>query len=342
MVAVLLGADTGPVAGGSLVVDAKADWAGWTYAAGTLELTEDGQVRPRFYRKNINACLDAAAFSWVDKQQRTHVGGVRNAGSDVAAAARIIDGDLSTSWGPQRADGPGTWWVEIDLGRMVTATSLILRFAEEADPFEEFKVYTSDGTPAFVSAAVGDAPDYQTVASVTKPNQERILEYPLRDAYNSDVQHRSVRYVYLEMTAWRDPEANPRLAELEVMALGDNIVSGTLARGGDITAYSAGGIAAELIDGDGTSFWESSRWQTFPEAHWYFHVNLGARFWVDRIVLVCYPPGILGNDVTPPIHHRLEVSDGVPQPGMAEAWEAKGPYVWSTVDQVSQNPPPGT
>jgi hypothetical protein len=27
---------------------------------------------------------------------------------------------------------------------------------------------------------------------------------------------------------------------------------------------------------------------------------------------------------------------------MAEAWEAKGPYVWSTVDQVSQNPPPGT
>ncbi|MFH1567875.1 MAG: hypothetical protein ABIL09_07720 [Gemmatimonadota bacterium] len=327
---------------GSLVIDSADDWGRWTRPQGTVEVTAGGQVVPRYYRRNTNACLDAPDFVWVDKKQQEHVGGVRNAGSNGAVAGNIIDGDPATSWGPLRTDVPESWWVEVDLGRLVTATTLVLRFAEGADPFEEFTVYTSDGTPAFVSSAVADAPDYQTVARVTKPNREMILEYPLRDAYNTELPHRSVRYVYVQMTAWRDPGANPKLAELEVLALGQNLVSGALARGGGITAYSAGGVAATLIDGDGTTFWESSRWYTFPEAHWYFHLNLGARFWVDTIVLISYPPGLLGSDVTPPIHHQLEVSDGTPQPGMAEAWEAKGPYVWAVVDQVTQNPPPGS
>lgn len=331
----------GPARAGSLIIDTHADWAAWTFPKGTLELTPDGQVRPRFYRKNINACLNASEFVWVDKKKQEHVGGLRNAGANAGAAARIIDGDPTTSWGPRRTDDPQDWWVEVDLGRMVTATRLILRFAEDADPFEEFKVYTSDGTPAFVSSVVADAPNYQTVASVTKPNREMVLEYPLHDEYNPEVPHRSVRYVYVLMTAWRDPEKNPQLAELEVIALGDNIVLDALERGGDITAYSAGGVAAVLIDGDGVSFWDSSRGGTFPESHWYFHLNLGARFWVDTIVLIAYPPGILGRSVTPPVHHRIEVSDGTPQPGMAEAWEAKGPYVWTLVDHVAQNPPPG-
>ena len=335
----LLGAGTAWA--GSLRIDTKSDWEKWSFPKGALLLTEDGQVQPRFFRKNINACLNADEFVWVDKKKKEHVGGVRNVGSNAAMAARIIDGDPNTSWGPQRSDDPENWWVEIDLGRMVTATKLILRFSEEADPFEEFKVYMSDGTPAFVSSAVPDAPRYQTVVNVTKSNREYVLEYPLRDAYNNEVLHRSVRYVYVLMTAWRDPDANPQLAELEVISLGDNVALATLKRGGSIAAYSTGGVGSALIDGDGTTFWASSRWGIFLEAHWWFHLDLGTRFWVDRIVLVAYPPSILASRVSPPIYHRVEVSDGTFQPGVAEGWEVKGPYVWNVVDEVSQNPPPG-
>ena len=336
------GAWVTPARAGSLVFDSRADWQQWTFPRGTLQLTEEGSVFPQYYRKNINACLDATEFTIVDKTGQEHVGGLRGAGSNAHLAGRIIDGDVTTSWGPRRSDDPEKWYVEIDLGRLVTATKIILRFAEDADPFEEFKVFTSDGTPAFVSAAVAEAPDYRTAASVTKPNREMVLEYPLRDGYNIDVRHRSVRYLYVLMTAWRDPAATPRLAELEVISLGDNIVSATLERGGDIKGYSAGGVVAPLIDGDGSTFWESTRWSVFPEAHWYFHLDLGARFWLDTIVLIAYPPSIIASNVTAPIHHRLEVSDGVPLPGIAEAWEAKGPYLWTLVDHVTQNPPPGS
>lgn len=328
----------------SLIIDSRADWQTWEFAAGTVHISEAGRVQPRFYRKDINACLDAHEFVWRDRQQREHVGGVRNVGSDPATAQHVIDGDMRTSWGPLRQDGPDSWWIEIDLARLVTATSVILRFDAEADPFEEFMVYASDGTPAFVSPspAVADAPDYQLIGSQTRPNREYVIEYPLQDAYNPDLPHRSVRYVYLQMTAWRDPETNPRLSSLEVMALGDNIALGSLERGGNIRAYSAGGVAANLIDGDGTTFWESSRWSTFPEAHWWFHLHLGAQFWIDTIVLIAYPPSIMGQSVTPPVHHTIDVSDGIPQPGMAQGWAVKGPYEWTVVDQVSQNPPPGS
>lgn len=341
MLAVAMCLRHAPAAADSLIFESRSDWESWSFPQGTVKVSQDGRISPRYYRKNINACLNASDFVWVDKNKNEQTGGVRNAGSNAGTAQRMIDGDMTTSWGPRRTDDPRNWFVEIDLGRLVTATKLILRFDQEADPFEEFSVYTSDGTPAFVSAAVEDAPDYRTVARVIKPNREMVLEYPLRDTQNSDIHHRSVRYVYVELTAWRDPQTRPRLAELEVIALGDNVVLGSRERGGGVTAYSAGGVAGVLIDGDGVSFWDSSRRGTFPEAHWYFHVNLGARFWVDTILLVAYPPGILGDDVTPPVHHTIEVSDGTPQPGAAEAWEAKGPYLWTQVEHVTQNPPPG-
>ena len=318
-----------------------ADWSTWSFAPGTAEISSAGLVRPRYYRKNINACLDAPSFSWVDKQQQRRTGGIKSGGSNAGSADRAIDGDPATSWGPSRGDPPESWWLEVDLGRLVTATKVVVQFAADADPFEEFTIYASDGTPAFASASVTDAPDYQVVASVTKANREHRLEFELRDAYNSDVPHRSVRSVHVQLTAWRDPQTRPRLAELEVIALGDNVVLGARERGGDVAAYSAGGVAANAIDGDGVTFWDSSRWYTFPEAHWYLHLDLGARFWIDTIVLITYPPGILGVSVTPPVHHTIEVSEGTPQPGMAQAWAAKGPYVWTEVDRVAQNPPAG-
>ena len=42
-----------------------------------------------------------------------------------------MDGDEATFWEPNPADPLSDWVLEIDLGRLVSATKVILRFAEE-------------------------------------------------------------------------------------------------------------------------------------------------------------------------------------------------------------------
>ena len=124
----------------------ESDWAAWEVAAGTVQLGSEG-VRPHRVREQINAALDAPNFVYGDDVQ----GGVRAAGVNWAATAHIIDGQEDTFWEPD-GDAPlRDWWVEIDLGRLVWARKIVVKFAPESmgDPFLQFKVLTSNGLPAF-------------------------------------------------------------------------------------------------------------------------------------------------------------------------------------------------
>ena len=124
----------------------ERDWAQWEVAAGTVQFGPQG-VRPHLIREQINAALDAPNFASDDGVP----GGVRAAGVNAAEAAQVIDGQAQTFWEPDLDAPLRDWWVEIDLGRLVWAHKIVVKFAPEGlgDPFLQFKVLTSNGLPAF-------------------------------------------------------------------------------------------------------------------------------------------------------------------------------------------------
>ena len=86
-----------------ILVDRSSLWEAWDVAGGTVEITRDGAVRPRFIRKNINAALDAPGFSSEDGRGGTI------AGSNARDARLVIDGDMTTAWEPDANDPLGNW-----------------------------------------------------------------------------------------------------------------------------------------------------------------------------------------------------------------------------------------
>ena len=123
--------------GSKVVIDSKDQWDLWQSVHKTIQISEEGEVRPAFIRKGINAIANAAEFG----------GGIRAAGSNLAAADALLDGDMNTFWEPDLSDLPENWWVQIDLGRGVSANKIVLKFVGEelGDPFLHFAVTTSQG-----------------------------------------------------------------------------------------------------------------------------------------------------------------------------------------------------
>lgn len=128
-----------------LVVD-RGHWREWNFPTDAVQFNAEG-ARPRFIRAQVDAALDAGTFRYGDGVR----GGIRNAGTNLALAASIIDGREDTFWEPAPDAPLDRWWVEVDLGRAVWAEKIVVKFAEEGagDPFLQFKVLTSNGRPAF-------------------------------------------------------------------------------------------------------------------------------------------------------------------------------------------------
>ena len=166
-------------------------WESWHFPQNTVT-TDPAGVRPAFIQPSGNAVLDVSAFA----------GGILAAGSNTAAAPRILDGDPATYWAPDIEGRSENWWVEIDLGRIVNATRIDLRFVEEdeGDPFYQFRVLTSNGSPAF-SGAKNLA--YTQVGRTEKPNTlQRLFSFaihPLRPA-DANFVGNPIRYVMVQMT----------------------------------------------------------------------------------------------------------------------------------------------
>ena len=119
-------------------------WSEWTLPGDAVDVT-DGVLKPAFVRQNIDAVQNAATFG----------GGIRAAGTALNRAPLLIDGDVETAWAPAAEAPLEDWWIEVDLGRVVSARTIRLHFAEDGEPLEFFKVFTSDGEPFFTNAGGG-------------------------------------------------------------------------------------------------------------------------------------------------------------------------------------------
>ena len=151
-----------------MVVDAPDHWNAWLFPRGTLDISDEGWVGPRFMRKNIGAVANAR-----------ELGGGVTVGSNSRFAEYVLDGDSTTSWAPDIEAPLSDWWIEVDLGRAVSARSIVIRFdeAEDADPFQQFRVFTSAGEPAFFGS---NKRLWRLAFRTKRPDRaQRVYEIPL-------------------------------------------------------------------------------------------------------------------------------------------------------------------
>ncbi len=379
---------------GRVVVDSKEHWERWHSTANTVQISDEG-VKPAFIRKHtrlkiedeevvvpgINAVLNADDFG----------GGVFDAGSNRSSAINLMDGRMDTFWEPDTADLLQDWWVQIDLGRTVSATRIVLKFVGEdlGDPFLQFKVTTSQGQKTL------DQLLFRTRFTTDGPNKnERVFEIDLTgqlptkwpDAlgdFTGDViqyvgvgiqdsdfdkarqvsqseydslpadQQGEIEYFRREVSGAvrlldgkEDWEAlagterqgpvvyyrreTPRLAEIEVWTIGDNIGTGVLERGGRVTARENVNKGAAVVDGDlfGELVFWSANGSYDPnrlpiadprDAERSMFIDLGGSYFVDNIRVLHALPN------PPPFRaYRIQLSDGSTNAGGELAWKTVG------------------
>ena len=228
-----------------LVVDRRSDWEAWSFPEGTIDITPAGVVQVGRVRKNINPALDAHTFTY-DSPTGPAIGGIRSVGSNPDAADRIIDGNPGTSWAPDPDDPLEDWWVEVDLGRSVPITELRLVFAEEGPPFSDFRVFVSTGDQRFPGTRLKELL-YTSVVQTRGPNQEHVFAhlFEAEDKLGHPLTGAMLQYIKI---FFDQKVAGAALAEVELVALGDNIARGTLKRGGRSTSGQVT-IPVNIFDG---------------------------------------------------------------------------------------------
>ena len=361
------------IRGDRIISEGEDAWRQWLFPVGTIDFDARG-VRPHFVARDINASLDAQHFplkATGDEEQ----GGIHAAGSHVGTAANILDGDPLTHWEPNLDDPQDRWWVVIDLGRMVSATRIVLRFAAEGqgDPFYHFRVLAANGDARL---GASDNLDYHLVGRTRRPNlDQREFAFDLRPFSPADKSFTgdAVRFIQVVMTDSRlgkaaevadlkayqslpasaqgdvdyfgrsrsgrewgldeatyqllDPSEQgsiryyrreqPRLAELEVRTVGENIALGLLPRGGTIEAD--GSNLGKSVDGDYATYYNFQGGYTAEASNRERRTvfDLGSLYWIDRIqILTAHPPNPSGTLRS----YRAKVSDGSLAPDGTLAW----------------------
>ena len=334
-----------------LIVE-ESDWSEWNFPKGSLDFGPEG-VRPHFVRRQINASLNAGTFSREDV-----TGGIRRVGTNLAGAAQIMDGLEETYWEPDLTVPLRDWWVEVDLGRVVWAEKVVVKFVAEGagDPFLQFKVLTSNGDEAFQGS---ESLNYRVAGRSEGLNKtQRVFEYALRPFKSADpgLSGDLIQYVQIVATAsdgrrgaevsasgWEGLAAadrgdvlyfrressgvarevaqeeyetisdaqlqgpiryyrseRPRLAEVEVWTVGENIGLGWKERGGSIEGFGESGGQSNAVDGDYTTVWSAEagfstkglggRDDDFTvlikDRDRDFLLDLGTWYWVDRAFIV--------------------------------------------------------
>ena len=276
VITVLVGFSFNPARSERMSFDTCGAWEEWTLPNGAVELTLDGQIQLVPVRKNINATLDAEAFG----------GGIRGVGSNARDAALIMDGDLTTGWAPLAEDGEDKWWIEIDLGRMVTAEKVLIHFTDDAPPLEFFNVLLASGEKFFTNALV-------TIENSLVYNSSQRFGFNELREIELNFSHRSLQVIRIEVS---QRLSGAHIAEIEVETIGDNVSLGLVERGGNIDLVTelqevlAG--AERMVDGDAATDW---RMQTFHQTHTGAEIlnrlifDLGAHYWLDQIRIVGEP-----------------------------------------------------
>ena len=285
----------GPSRGEEVRFDSPAEWATWDIPVDIVQFADDGSLKLKKFRKQINATRDAHLFTQPTQKRGEVSGGIWQVGSNPTAARRIMDGDMETVWRPSPSDDLVDWVVTIDLGRPVLAERIRLVFPDRtgARPLRQFSVFTANG--ARIQAA-DDVFKFGQAFQTTQPNQEQVVDIELvgeRDitrvidaslglepaALNT---FRMVRFVRVRAD---EKSADAALAEVEVTAAGDNISLGVLARGG---SFDNGLLAREpqnMFDGITDTYGNIFTVQTkggWRESGVWWAVDLGALFWLDE------------------------------------------------------------
>ena len=214
---------TASVRGDQVVVDSQSHWEQWQFPQGTVEI-EGGVISPHFVPKNSDATSDIA-----DHLRRNPPGGkdpedvtvadALQAGTNPAAVANLFDDDETTYWEPAGHSPLGEWWFQVDLGRLVSAKRIVLKFVPpgEGDPFLQFVVLTSDG-----DERVKGVFDFQQQFRTRRDHkQQRHFEIPLRPARRNndpDYEGEMVRLVQVVVTA-TDGDRGARVSEEEYSGL---------------------------------------------------------------------------------------------------------------------------
>ncbi len=264
-----------PTGADELVVDDDTDWRRWS-VPGDAMLIAEGAIGPAFVRSRMDAVDNAGQFG----------GGVRGAGASLPQASALIDEDPISAWRPDQSTQLDDWWIEVDLGRVVSAHYVELDFDRTAVPLEFFRVLFSDGEPFFSNAGVA-------IDGTLRYNRRERFSYSESYTVHIDLNLVPIRYVRIQADRLR-PGAG--LADLRVATPGDNLSLGALGRGGSIEVRSLLGagdrereesefLSSLIIDGDITTYWGRKEGRgAVPVAR--FTLDLGALFWVDRTRLL--------------------------------------------------------
>ena len=287
--ALLLG--IGAVWADELRFDSPAAWQTWQMPNDLVQIDADGRLWLTKFRKEINAVANAGDFRHPTQGRGEVTGGVWEAKSNPQTADLIIDGDLETFWQPDPDDALDQWSVQIDLGRPVLARQIRLVFPdrEGARPLRQFSVFVASGARI---QALNDVFKFEAVYRTSRPNTETELVIPLEylrtdstyvldEGLKLDLE-REKRFQVIQYIIIEIDEHSPgvALAEVEVLAVGDNVSWGSFLEGGRTTG------TALMFDGDMDSF----ALLTTAEGGWveagvWWRVDLGAVFFLDELFI---------------------------------------------------------
>ncbi len=205
----------------TIEVDRASHWRAWSIPPGLVTISSSGRVQPISLAASVNASLNAGDFTYElagglrnsydnaadDAGILRATGGIKRASSSPSSAGRTMDGDDFTYWEPDVADDLSAWQVEIDLGRLVSATRIVLRFVEDdpedrADPFYQFRVHTATGQNPFDDVTNASL-DYQFAGGTTQPNtDQREFSFDLDPSlvHSEGWTGRMVQYVRIAVT----------------------------------------------------------------------------------------------------------------------------------------------
>ena len=167
LAAILVLGSSYPLAADQIRYDSARDWRQWeNLPLGAVELTPAGMIQPTRIEKGTDAMRDLDEFG----------GGIRNAGSNLSTARLVIDDNPATGWAPDPEAAPDEWFIEINLGRAVSAKSVTLLFDAEAPPFELFDLLLSTGEPEtdFIAAPIEGSLVYRTKERIKENSRHRV------------------------------------------------------------------------------------------------------------------------------------------------------------------------
>ncbi|MCY4603678.1 MAG: hypothetical protein OXE49_05540 [Gemmatimonadetes bacterium] len=295
--AMLLLGISGAVWADALRFDRAEAWRTWQMPNDLVQIDADGGLRLTKFRKEINAVANAGDFHHPTQERGEVSGGIWEAKSNPQTADLIVDGDLETFWQPDPDDALDQWSVQLDLGRPVLARQIRLVFPdrEGARPLRQFSVFVASGARI---QALDDVFKFEAVYRTSRPNTATELVIPLEylrtdSTYVLDEgrvldlerekRFQVVQYIIIEID---EHSLGVGLAEVEVLAVGDNVSLGTAGRGGSFLEGGRTTGAALMFDGDMDSF----ALLTSAEGGWrdagvWWRVDLGAVFFLDELFI---------------------------------------------------------